>query len=164
MPFLFIVLLYIFFVWGVLRLIVPHLGFNKSPVPTTLPPELTEKIAAYNTVAVDDVDFVRLAYTYVTEKYTGSRIKTITQFWKAFQNPLIAPLGFLPCTGQNYILRAMLVTSGRFVDADIIVKTTPLNFFVHQYLKITADGKELLVDPWAHFLGIPFGKRMAFFG
>lgn len=157
-----ILLSYILLIWVLLRLVVPHLGVIKTPIPTTLPPNLARVIAALDAQATSDQHFLELAYSYVTTTYTGSRLKTVTQFWKAFQNPLLAQPGFLPCTAQNYLLRTMLVTSGRFVESDIEVRVMPFNFFIHQYLRITVGQRVLDVDPWAHFLGVPLGKRLAF--
>ena len=66
MVFFYLAAVYFLFVWGVLRLIVPHLGFTKSALPNELPSVLREKIAEYDRLARDDFDFLRLCYDYVT--------------------------------------------------------------------------------------------------
>jgi hypothetical protein len=161
---LYILLIYILLVWIVARLVVPHLGFSKESIPEIIPVDLEQKITELHQTAKNNTEFIELAYSYVTNKYTGSRLKTITQFWKAFGNVFDKPAGFLPCTGQNYILRTILIKSGRFNETDIQVKTVPLNLFIHQYLQVKVGDSSIILDPWSHFLGIPLGKKSLIFG
>lgn len=161
---LYILLIYILLIWVVARLVIPNLGFSKEPIPESLPLDLQQKISEFNQTANDNGGFLQLAYTYVTSKYSGSRLKTITQFYRAFGNTFEKSSGFLPCTGQNYILRTMLIKSGRFKDEDIQVKTVPLNFFIHQYLKVKVGDVYLDVDPWSNFLGVPIGRKSFIMG
>ncbi|MES2224040.1 MAG: hypothetical protein V4469_03880 [Patescibacteria group bacterium] len=151
-------------VWFLLRLTVPHLGFSKVAVPDSIPSELNSKITEYNQISKTDNEFLRNCYGYVTTKYKGSRIKTITEFWSAFGDTLNKSEGFLPCTNQNYLLRVMLIKSGRFTEEDIQVIVVPLNFFIHQYLRVKADGNWIDVDPWSNFLNVSFGKKLSYFG
>ena len=72
--------------------------------------------------------------------------------------------GFLPCTGQNYLLRTMLVKSGRFQESDIQIKVVPLNLSVHQYLKVKVGDSFVDADPWSCFLGVPLGKKSSIVG
>lgn len=160
----YIVVTYVVLVWVVARLIVPNLGFSKQSLPDVLPEALNATISRLNTIATTDRDFLVRAYDYVTSTYTGSRLKTLTQCWRAFGNPYQKSPGFLPCTVQNYILRTILVKSGRFSEHEIQIQTVPLNLFIHQYLNVYVDGTWIAVDPWSHFLGIPLGKHSAFVG
>ncbi len=155
---------YLILVFFVVRLIVPHLGFRRVPIPESIPAELTTIISDLHQKATSNMEFLTLSYDYVTSKYTGNRLKTITEFWRAFGNVYDTPPGFLHCTGQNYLLRTMLIKSGRFTEGDVKVLNVPFNLFIHQYLKVKVDGKWINVDPWSHFLRIPFGKNLAFFG
>lgn len=155
---------YIIVVWIGFRLIIPHLGFSKEPVPQTISPGLAQKIEDLNKSSQTNYEFLERAYAYITSTYSGGRIKTITHFLRGFGDMCTKDPGFLPCTGQNFLLRTMLVKSGRFSEDDIRVITVPLNLFIHQYLKVKVDGKEIDVDPWSHFLGVPLGKHSAFFG
>jgi hypothetical protein len=164
MIFLYVLLAYIILVWIVGRVIIPHLGFVREKIPATIPLELQSKIEELNSSSKDDKDFLQKSYAYITQKYTGSRLKTVTQFWRAFNNVFAQSSGFLPCTGQNFLLRTLLVRSGRFTESDIKVKTVPLNFFIHQYLLVRVDGAWIAVDPWASFLKVPFGRKLVFFG
>jgi len=159
-----IVVSYLVIVWIGLRLIVPNLGFKKQALPETIPAELTGVIQKLNTESKDDLEYLTKAYTFITSKYRGGRIKTITNFWVAFQDPIIRPAGFLPCTSQNYLLRLILVKSGRFKDSDIEIRVIPLNLFIHQYLRVRVGEKTIAVDPWSAFWGVPLGKKSAFVG
>lgn len=88
---LYILAPYFFLLWVVARLAVPHLGFSKEPIPERLPDELQKKISELNETARDNIEFLRLAYAYVTTRYVGHRVKTVTQFWVAFLDPMNAP-------------------------------------------------------------------------
>ena len=159
-----IIFLYLFFVWVVLRLIVPHLGFRREPIPGRLPELLAQKIASLDAAAADNLGFLRMSYKFVTSRYTGGRMKTIFMPWRAFGDVYTKTPGFLACNGQNFLLRTVLVKSGRFSEDDIRIRTVPLNLFIHQYLQVKVENKWIYVDPWSHFRGIPLGKKSAFIG
>lgn len=164
MVILYLVLIYVVVVWIGTRLAVPHLGFKREPLPPTIPNELDQRIRQLNQESANSLDFLKKSYGFVTQTYSGSRIRTITNFWRAFQNPLELKSGFMPCNGQNYLLRLMLVKSGRFTENDIRIRTVPLNLFIHQYLRVNVEGRWIDVDPWSAFLGIPIGRKSAFLG
>jgi hypothetical protein len=164
MLWIFLVLAYLLFVWVGLRLTIPHLGFKKERLPTELPSNFSAEISRLDAEAADDMDFLKRAFEFVTSRYYGSRPKTVFYFWTAFQDPINHAPGFLPCTSLNYLVRVILVKSGRFRDADIQVKVIPLNFFIHQYLKVRVNNTWIDVDPWSAFLGVPLGKKSALFG
>ena len=159
-----ILIAYIVFVFVFTRVFVPHLGFTKDSIPSELPLDVLQTLSEYNRLARDNSEFLKLSYEFVTNKYQGSRLKTLTQFHRAFGNAFQKIPGFLPCTGQNYILRTFLVRSGRFQESDIEVKTVPLNLFIHQYLRVKIGDTFIDVDPWSHFLGVPLGKKSAIIG
>ena len=161
---LFLILIYIFIVWIVTRMVVPHLGFFKESVPENIPEEFAKVIQDLHTQATDNYDFLKKSYEYVTGLYSGSRMRTITNFWVAFENPILHKAGFMPCTGQNFLLRVMLIKSGRFQNEDIKVKNVPLNLFIHQYLKVKVGNDWIDVDPWSDFLGMKLGQKSAIFG
>jgi hypothetical protein len=164
MIFVYLLGIYLIFVWVILRLAVPYLGFFKTPVPEDIPLVLQKRINDWNRDAIDDRQFLTFVYEYITQTYTGSRIKTITHFWTAFQDPLQARTGFLPCTAQNFLLRTILIKSNRFTESDIQVKVIPLNFFIHQYLRVRIGSEVIDVDPWSHFLGVKLGEKSAILG
>lgn len=155
---------YLAIVWIALRLLVPHFGFRKEPLPESVPEPFMETIRKIDAESADNSDFLRRCYEFVTSIYYGSRIKTVTHFWKAFSDPVNQAPGFMPCTNQNYLLRLMLVKSGRFQEDDIVPKVTPLNLFIHQYLKVRVGDRWIDVDPWSAFLGVPLGKKSSIIG
>ena len=160
----YVIFIYILLVWIITRIIVPHLGFMKSAIPEKVPTEFEIIIQDINTQAKDNLDFLKKSYEYVTNQYHGSRTLTVLHFWYAFQNPILHKPGFLPCTGQNFLLRVMLVKSGRFNYKEIEVKTIPLNLFIHQYLKVKVGNDWIDVDPWSYFLRKNLGQKSAFVG
>jgi hypothetical protein len=164
MIFLLLAAAYLVLVWIILRLIVPHLGFRRRPLPDTLPQDFEAMLHKLSIESSNNRDFLAKSYDYVTSHYKGSRIRTLANFWVAFQEPVNHPPGFLPCTSQNHLLRLMLVKSKRFQESDIEVKVIPLNLFIHQYLRVHVDGEWIDVDPWSAFRGIPLGKKSAFIG
>jgi len=161
---MYLVLAYLLVVWVGIRLIVPYFGYRKDQLPQEIPPVLEQLIQQFSNDSANDFDFLEKTYEYITSKYKGSRIKTITNFWRAFQNPVNAKAGFLPCNSQNYLLRLMLVKSGRFTENHIQVRVVPLNFFIHQYLRVNIDGQWINVDPWSRFLNIKLGGRSILIG
>jgi len=164
MLFLWLLGSYLASTWILLRLIVPHLGFKKESLPNKLPLDFEAMLHKLSIESASNRDFLAKAYYYVTSHYRGSRIRTLANFWVAFQDPINHPPGFLPCTSQNYLLRLMLVKSKRFQESDIEVKVVPLNLFIHQYLRVHVDGEWIDVDPWSAFRGVPLGKKSAFIG
>jgi len=157
--FLYILVAYVFVVWVLSRVLVPHLGFSRRGLPDFLPAHFQAEIFALDVAATDDADFLARAYGFVTAKYWGSRVKTLTHFWLAFTDPVGQPPGFMHCTGQNYLLRLILVKSGRFQESDIKIKVVPLNLFIHQYLQVKLGDRWVDVDPWSAFLHVPLGKK-----
>ncbi len=164
MTLLYILVAYIGIVWILARILVPHLGFSRQPLPTVLPESIQKKIDQFNTEATDDADFLSKAYGYVTATYQGSRVRTITNFLRAFENPIDHVPGFMHCTGQNYLLRLILVKNGRFQESDIRIKVVPLNLFIHQYLEVRVSERWVDVDPWSAFLNVPMGKKSFLLG
>ncbi len=160
---LIILIAYLLFVFVILRLFVPNLGFKKSPLTSSIPEDLENQIKKMNMQAKDDLDFLRQTYEYITGRYYGRRVETILMFWYAFETVLEYKPGYLPCTSLNYLIRIFLIKSGRFTEDDIKIKTVPLNLFIHQYLEVKVNGEWIFIDPWSAHLGIPFGKHSFLF-
>jgi len=155
---------YFVFVWIILRMIVPYMGFRKAKIADPVPIHLQEAIQNIKSQSSNQADALRFSYEYVVRTYYGNRIKTVSNFWRAFGRYDNKTAGFLPCNMQNHLLRNILVKSGFFSDTDINVKVTPFNFFIHQYLQVRIGKKFTDVDPWSHFLGLNIGERSSFFG
>lgn len=156
--------IYIFFIAIVLRLIIPHLGFRKSDLPKSIPRDFQSKIEELDRKSKTNLIYLKNAYEFLTIRFHGSRVKTLTRFWYAFGDVFRFKSGFLPCTSLNYLLRIMLIKSGRFKEDDIKLIIVPFNFIIHQHLKVKVNHYWINVDPWSRALGVPFGKRSFLFG
>ncbi len=158
-----LILAYAFCVYVGLRLVVPYFGFQKSELPDETPQQLQDVMLRLERETEGQRAFLEGVYQHITKHYYGSRIRTITNFWRAFIEPWRIESGFMPCTGQNHLLRLMLVKSGRFTDDDIRLCAVPFNLFIHQYVQVKVNGAWIDVDPWAAFLGVPLGEKAAYF-
>jgi hypothetical protein len=154
---------YVLIVWILLPLVVPNLGVRRK-VPGELPEYWREVLNGLQATVGSDKEFLMGVYNAVTTRHHGGRMETVTKCWKAFQDPLLQEPGFMHCTGLNFLVRALLIRSGRFSAQDIRVVTVPFNFFIHQYLRVRADGVWYDIDPWALHTGTPFGKKKSWFG
>ncbi|HXS14550.1 MAG TPA: hypothetical protein VN711_00285 [Candidatus Saccharimonadales bacterium] len=156
--FLTIFLFYIIFVFFDLRLLVPYLGFGTEAISQTLPQELVDEIEKIGNEATSNEEFLKKSYDYITSRFHGDRFKTIYQCFYAFRPLFSHRTGYLPCSMQNQLLKIMLIKSSRFQSQDIRVKTTVVDFFIHQYMEVRLDNGWIPVDPWGKSLGIPFGE------
>lgn len=164
MQIFYIVSVYLFSIWVVLRLVVPYMGFKKTRIVESVPEYLSEAIEEIKANSSTQADALRHSYDYVVQKYYGNRMRTVLNFWRAFGSFENKSAGFLPCNMQNQLLRTLLVKSGFFMDSDIRIRVTPFNFFIHQYLQVRIDDKFIDVDPWSDFLGLELGKKSSWFG
>jgi len=165
MTFIYYLLIYLFFVWVLLPLVVPFLySKNKLTLPESLPQPIAEIVSQIKFNNLSKEEALKIAYDFVTTNYKGSRIKTVTEFWKALINPLSIKSGFMHCTGQNYILRVILLKSELFDQGEIKTVLRPLNFFIHQNLQVRLDAKWINIDPWAKSIGVPYKGHAPFIG
>jgi hypothetical protein len=161
---LFIIVLYFFFVFVVLRFLVPFLGFKKAPLPKTLPADFEQAIDELNKKSKTNEEFLHNAYDFITKKYHGARMRTLTDWEYSFKHPFSHKPGYIPCTIHNYLLRILLVKSNRFSDDDIKTQVVFFNFFIHQYLKVKINNTWVAVDPNSRYQGVAFGKHAVLFG
>lgn len=107
---------------------------------------------------------LRCAYDALSKKYRGYRLLTLLRLDRLFitrVDTLWQKNGFLHCNHMNYLLRTLLVASGKFMPEAIESKWTQIWFFSpHQYLVITLEGgEEVEVDLWGRAYGISFGSH-----
>lgn len=131
------------------------------PIPNNLPVEMAKCIEEIKLVG-DKEQALKQAYSIITSRYKGQRLKTLIYFWKlATSNPHIlwTSIDFLHCTNMNFLLRILLVKSGWFTDADIKPRWTLIWFFSpHQYLRVRlVGGNWINVDAWGAAHGIGYG-------
>lgn len=143
------------------RPIDPFLARPATPGLDDLPPEMREivQLVAWEK---DRTKAARVAYEKLSERFHGSRwftflhldrflITDIRILWKK---------RILHCNHLNYLLRTVLMASGRFAPDDVVARWT-LIWFVspHQYLRVRLEnGGWLPVDLWSRSYGIPFGS------
>jgi len=135
--------------------------FKKLPLPDQLPGELQQ--------IVDDLkdkpphDIARGAYDAVTERFGSGRaltylrlpellIKDINRIWNKSD--------FCHCTHQNYLIRLILIKTGRFTENDIRLKLGMVWWWSpHQWLSVRVGDDWIDIDPWGRSYGVPFGKN-----
>lgn len=107
---------------------------------------------------------LRYAYDALGKKYRGYRILTFLRLDCLFIHNLSTlweRSGFLHCHHLNYLLRTLLVASGKFQNDAIVAHWTQIWLFSpHQYLTVEfADGRKVEVDLWGLVYGIPYGSH-----
>jgi hypothetical protein len=145
------------------RVLIPNYGWRKSSLPTKLPFFWQEVVEDLKKKSSSQREYLHNAYSYIATHYTGGRFKTILYLPLVFQDPLSHKSGYIQCNVQNYLLRVLLVKGGWFGENDVQVKTTILNFFTHQYLKVKVGEKWIDVDPHESYKGVPLGKHSQWF-
>jgi hypothetical protein len=147
-------------------MVVPGV-FSKLPIPNSLPATMERVITELKRTKSKE-ECLRKAFFVIMTKYRGERFTTYTRFWRAFTKDirkLWARSGFLHCQQQNYLLRVLLVRSGKFTEQDIKQRFMLYKgVSPHQYLQVNVGekGEEewVDVDPWAfHGAGLPLGRR-----
>ena len=140
---------------------IPNL-FSKKPLPKKLPADLETDILELKKLKTKELCLKR-AYNVITKKYVGKRVQTYTRLHQLFiYDPKIIwkKKGFLHCTNQNYLIRILLVRSGKFSEKDIELKLTHIWGSPHQYLRINLGNKTMDIDCWAKTFGVPYGQHM----
>ncbi len=136
--------------------------FKKVELPKKLPGELrgiVNKLAHIN----NKEEYLQEAYNLFTEKYQGNHFLIIKKFKDLFVNDIkiLVSLGkYQHCMSMNYLLRAVLITSGKFTKNNIKTAFSLVWYiFPHQYLKIRVSANKWInVDLWAKSYGIKFGN------
>lgn len=114
--FAWILIIYLFFVFLLSRLVIPHLGFFETEIPDALPNSMVDKIEELKKASNSPKDLLDKAYEYLGTRYHSGRLKTITCF-----SYLFLPLekiwekeGYIPCAQSSFLLKIFLVKSGFF--------------------------------------------------
>lgn len=102
------------------------------------------------------------AYDVLSVKYRGYRVLTflrLDRFFITDIDTLWQKNGFLHCHHMNYLLRTLLVASGKFMPEAVEAHWTQIWLFSpHQYVVVTLEtGEQVEVDLWGKAYGIPFG-------
>lgn len=140
---------------------IPHL-FRPYPLPKELPDVLQNHIQSLSTSSKADEEFIKKCFFLVVSLQKGHRINMVLKFSRLFWTNIAKIFnfrGYLHCTTSNYLLRTMLVKSGRIPEKDVQqVSTSTWGIFPHQYLRVKmGNNKYLNLDAWAYRFGIEFG-------
>ncbi len=140
--------------------------FSKLPIPEKLPAEMERHVAALQRTK-GRRECLEQAYRIITSRYEGRKLETYLKLPRAFTKRLEkiwTRTGYLHCHQQNYLLRVLLVKSGKFSEEDVRQKLTLYVISPHQYLQVNLGTKSkpdwIDVDPWAlKPCGLRIGKH-----
>jgi hypothetical protein len=141
--------------------------FYKEPIPKIRNKGLA---AAINKLSKqkDNKYAVEQALEILAKKYKSKRFSTYIFFYKIFENnpnKLWTRTGFMHCNQQNFLLRLLLVKSGKVEDSEIKFGYSMIWYMsLHQYLKIKVGDIYLAADPWNYSRGAALGKYASGFG
>lgn len=169
--FLIIIISYLLIVFGLSRLVIPHLGFEKDALPENIPVEWQKEIEFLKIKANNAEEFLSLTYNYLGQKYSYQsrpffrRFKIFPNFQTLFisLNDLYQRRGFMHCTQLNFLLRLFLVKSGFFKEEDIKLKYIFVNFFIHQYAQVYLNNRWIDVDIFDYSNGLKIGEHLKTF-
>ncbi len=164
--FLCLAVIYIFVIFILSRLVIPHLGFKDEKMPERIPQSMIDKINQLKSQSKSQEEFLKLSYDYLGSKFITGRFNTILKFNYLFKSieQSWGIEGFMPCTISNYILKIFLIKSGWFKEKDIKRRHVFLNFILHQYLQVKVNDKWLDVDVGEKQRDMPIGKYLKLFG
>ena len=138
---------------------IPNL-FSKKPIPEKIPDSMQKVVDVLKRCRSKE-ECVRKAYDSMHEHFQGKKWATWIKFWEIFTwdpNILWPQGGFVHCTNMSYLLRVLLVKSGKFKDDEIILKNAVVYYYhPHRYLKIDVGDKVIDVDVWGSYFGVSFG-------
>ncbi|MFH1592694.1 MAG: hypothetical protein ABIB47_04995 [Candidatus Woesearchaeota archaeon] len=136
---------------------MPLIDFS---LPVKLPKELKKeisklrKIKAKKKVILESLNFIK-------KNFESNSLLLFLKLHRHYYKDLSSILkkrGFFPCHILAFILRVLLIESGRFKEEDIKVHYTFYSGIIHEYLKVFVKNNWVNVDPWAYNQGVPFGK------
>jgi hypothetical protein len=164
--FLYILAVYVFVVFILSRLVIPHLGFKEEVISEPIPAEMMNKINQLKNQAENREQFLELTYDYLGSRFNSERLNTLLKFSYLFMplDKIWRLEGYIPCTMNNYLLKIFLVRSGWFKEADIRRSHVFVNFVPHQYLQVNINDKWLDVDVGEKQRGLPIGRHLKYFG
>jgi hypothetical protein len=134
--------------------------FDKYKMPNKLHPELQKVVNQLKRKS--KIDIIKGAYDVVTTKFTSSNWKTYTHLPEIIQRDTnrLWNRNFLYCTHQNFLIRLILIKTGKFKERDIKLKRGLAHWLSpHQWLRIKVGNKWTDVDAWGRSYGVPFGKN-----
>ncbi len=140
---------------------------TKKPIPKKLPEELNNIVKKVSSKKTKE-GAIKTAYEEITKKYKSGNVKSLNRMLSIFNyniDYLANKANYINCTNMNYILRIILIKSGKLKDKDIKLRIKWVNlYFPHQYLEIKINKKKhIYLDPWAKRYGIKYGNYLKSF-
>ncbi|OGG55697.1 hypothetical protein A3D71_02135 [Candidatus Kaiserbacteria bacterium RIFCSPHIGHO2_02_FULL_55_20] len=112
--------------------------------------ELSSKLRGENPLqtAENAYAYMQRTYTGYTDAFKIRSLLTIFQFRDFSTKNLLNKKQFLWCHTQNRLLKSILVNTGHFKESDVVIKRRLFFiFFIHQWVSLRVDGKEIKIDP-----------------
>jgi len=133
--------------------------FDRYKIPSKVPSDLQRVIDRVKSKS--KMEILKGAYDAVTTKFTSSNWKTYARLPKVFQKDVnkLWSREVLHCTHQNFLIRLILIKTGKFKESDIKLKRG-LTYLLspHQWLSVKVGNKWVDVDAYGRSYGVPFGK------
>lgn len=142
------------------------LFFHKGKIPEYLPEDMEKEVRILKK-SKTKLDCLKKAYDFISKNFRGNKNyfflkiervfkKDVFDLWKyKFKDK------FLHCTQQNFLLRILLIKSGKFQEKDIgLVNIFQLPWSVHQYLTVNIGKKWINVDVWYSYKKLTLGKHI----
>ena len=146
---------------------IPNL-LSKAKIPRRLPSEMKKEVKKLKKLKSSSA-VLREAYNFIAETFGkySRRHMVVARFFRLFLKDVGALWSykykgdhFLHCLQLNYLLRVLLIKSGKFKEKDIgLVDIFHMPFSIHQYLVVRVGKKWVDVDVWYSKLGVPFGQH-----
>ena len=139
---------------------IPNL-FGKRPLPN---PKLTKALEkAIKEVKKQKTKSAALkkAYNIISRRKHAGKWQTYIFLHKIWLSPeqIMKEKGFLHCSNINYLLRILLINSGKFKEEDIKHKFSLIYYLSpHQYMQVKTEKGWTDVDPWGAKYGLKLGQ------
>jgi hypothetical protein len=134
-------------------------------MPKKLPTGMQKAVERLKRTKSKD-ECLHLAYDVLTKRFTGRKFYFLRKPLELLVTDLDTIWNkkkILNCTVANYLMRTLLIKSGKFKNADIRSRWTLIwGISIHQYLKINIDGRTVNVDLWGASEGLPLGRYAGF--
>lgn len=117
---LIIIIIYLIFVFGLSRLVVPHLSFGSDPFPKKIPADMEKVIEELKNKSHSPREFLELTFNYLGNKYHSERLATVFKFHYMFKGleDIWSRTGFIPCNQSNFLMRIFLTKAGFFKNGN----------------------------------------------
>jgi hypothetical protein len=128
-----------------------HLAQTKNVLDKDIPQDMWEKIKT-NNKSETKLDYLKYSYYEVGNRYTSEPRyylrEPYSKFWVTDVKEIWEGTADRPSTVQNYMLKLLLVKSGKFSEEDIVGINMYYGITPHQYLKVKINGEWIDVDVW----------------